>query len=62
MLEFLDVVAFLGDLLSKGLDEAILQRTSNIHDLFFFHEGNRFELAVELEIPKDRIVHGAVDP
>ena len=62
MLEFLDVVAFLGDLLSKGLDEAILQRTANIHDLFFFHEGNRFELAVELEIPKDRIVHGAVDP
>ena len=51
---FLDVVAFLGDLLAKGLDEAIFQRTSTIHDLFFFHEGERFQLAVELEIPRDR--------
>ena len=51
---FLDVVAFLGDLLSKGLDDAITLRSSTIHDLFFFHEGQRFQLAVELQIPTDR--------
>lgn len=48
---FLDVVGFLGDLLSHGLDEAITERSSDIHDLFSFRTGDRFELAVELEIP-----------
>ena len=52
---FLDVVAFMGDLLSKGLDEAILERTSTIEDLFFFREGDRFELAVELDVPQERL-------
>ncbi|MCB9851984.1 MAG: ATP-binding protein [Phycisphaerales bacterium] len=51
---FLDVVAFLGDLLEKGLDEAITQRSTDIHDLFFFKQGEHFELAVELEIPEER--------
>lgn len=53
MVVFVSVMK-LGDLLSKGLDEAILERTSNIHDLFFFHKGSQFELAVEFEIPQDR--------
>jgi len=51
---FLDVVAFMGDLLSQGLDEAIIKRSTDIHDLFFFGEGDRFELAAELEVPEDR--------
>ena len=33
---FLDVVGFLGDLLSKGLDDAITERSKDIHDLFFY--------------------------
>lgn len=52
---FLDTVAFLGDLLSKGLDEAITERSTDIHDLFFYRQGMRFELAVEMEIPKARL-------
>jgi predicted ATPase len=44
---FLDVVGFLGDLLSKGLDEAITERSTDIRDLFFFRRGERFELALE---------------
>ncbi len=52
---FLDVVGFLGDLLSEGLDSAITNRSTDLHDLFFMGKGNRFELAVELEIPVDRI-------
>ena len=51
---FLDVVAFLGDLLENGLEQAVAARTSNFHDLLFSHDGDRFELAVELEVPEDR--------
>lgn len=52
---FLDVIGFLSDLLSKGLDEAILERTSNFDDLLFHRQGMRFQLAVELEIPPERL-------
>jgi len=51
---FLDVVAFLGDLLSLGLENAIEQRTSDLRDLIWQRRGRAFELAVELEIPEDR--------
>lgn len=51
---FLDVVGFLSDLLSQGLDEAITSRSTDIRDLFFCHQGQRFQLAVELEIPAAR--------
>ncbi|MCK5722737.1 MAG: AAA family ATPase, partial [Gammaproteobacteria bacterium] len=51
---FLDVVSFLGDLVSDGLDKAIQKRTSNFVDLLFAHHGHHFELAVEMEIPTER--------
>jgi predicted ATPase len=50
---FLDVVAFLGDLVSDGLDAAIRNRTDNFQDLVFGREGDRFELAVEARIPEE---------
>jgi len=49
---FLDVVEFLGDLVSDGLDAAIRARTPDPRDLLFGHTGDRFELAVEAAIPK----------
>jgi len=52
---FLDVVAFLSDLLSKSLDEAITERSTDIRDLFFFRQGERFQLSVELAIPEERV-------
>ncbi len=52
---FLDVVAFLGDLLSNGLDAALAERGSDIHDLFFFRQGERFELALEFRVPEERV-------
>jgi predicted ATPase len=52
---FLDVVSFLGDLLSKGLDEALTERASSIQDLFFCGQGERFQLAVELDVPEERV-------
>lgn len=51
---FLDAVAFLGDLLDDGLEQALLDRSSDFRDLLFMHQGDRFELAVELAIPEDR--------
>jgi predicted ATPase len=51
---FLDVVAFLGDLLSLGLEKAVEQRTSDLRDLIWQRKGQSFELAVELVIPDNR--------
>lgn len=51
---FLDVVAFLGQLVSDGLERTIDERTQNCQDLVWRRSGDRFELAVELEIPQER--------
>jgi AAA domain, putative AbiEii toxin, Type IV TA system/AAA ATPase domain len=51
---FLDVVAFLGDLLGDGLEAAIQKRSNDFQDLLFQHQGDRFELAVEWSIPETR--------
>lgn len=51
---FLDVVRFLSDLVSDGLQAAVRKRTENLQDLFWNHRGRIFELAVEMTIPKDR--------
>lgn len=50
---FLDVVAFLKDLVTSGLDVAIRSRTQNFEDLVWNHSSDRFELAIELAIPDD---------
>jgi predicted ATPase len=50
---FLDVVAFLGDLLRDGLTTAIADRAPNLQDLVWGRTGTRFELAVELAIPEN---------
>jgi predicted ATPase len=49
---FLDVVAFLGEVVSKGPQSAIHSRTKNFHDLIWWRTGNGFELAVEAAIPE----------
>ncbi len=48
---FLDVVAFLGDFVSKGPLAAVQERTKNFHDLLWWGTGAGFELAVEAVIP-----------
>jgi hypothetical protein len=50
---FLDVVGFLHDLVSGGLEEAISSRASNPLFLIWRHEGEGFELAVEARIPEE---------
>ena len=50
-----DVIAFLGDLVSTGLEKAVDSRTSNFQDLVWGRPRDRlgFELAVEFDIPED---------
>ena len=51
---FLDVVGFLRDLISEGLDAAISNRAPNPQELLFRGKGERLELSVEARIP-DRL-------
>ena len=51
---FLDVVAFLGQLVSEGIEIPVNQRTSNFQDLVWRRGADHFELAVEFEIPAER--------
>jgi predicted ATPase len=51
---FLDVVAFLGRLVSDGLEAAIGERTQNFQDLLWKRTGHEFELALEARIPEER--------
>ena len=50
----LDVIGFLADLVSDGLDAAVDRRTQNFQDLVWDRQSENlgFELAVEFEIPK----------
>ena len=51
----LDVVAFLGDMVSGGLEAAVEKRTRNFQDLVWRRPAMQlgFELAVEFEISED---------
>ncbi|MDA0745769.1 MAG: ATP-binding protein [bacterium] len=49
---FLDAITFLGDLVSSGLETAIRNRADDLQDLIWHRRTNRFELAVELRIPR----------
>ncbi len=49
---FLDVVSFLGRLVSDGLDAAISERTENFVDLVWNRNGDSFELAIEAKLPE----------
>ena len=59
---FLDVVGLIRDLLTRGLDDAILARedpiesvgrAKSVDELIFNQMADRFELAIELEIPDE---------
>jgi predicted ATPase len=50
---FLDVLAFLGTAISKGLEAAVKERTEYFSDLVWGRENSSFELAIEAKIPED---------
>lgn len=47
---FLDVIAFLGRLVSDGVEAAVGERTQNFYDLLWQRKGRGFELAIEARI------------
>lgn len=49
---FLDVIGFLRDVVSSGLDEALERRAPDPLDLLFQRRGKRLELAVEAKVPE----------
>ena len=49
---FLDVIAFMGQIASDGLDKALNERTQNFQDLVWRRAGGKFELAIEAIIPE----------
>ena len=51
---FLDVIAFLGKLVSEGLDTAVQERSDNFQDLVWKRTGDSFELAIEARIPEEK--------
>jgi len=50
---FLDVILFLADLVSKGFEKSLSERSENLKDLLWKREGNGFELAIEMIIPEE---------
>ncbi|MCB9236097.1 MAG: AAA family ATPase [Bacteroidia bacterium] len=50
---FLDVIDFLGDIVSLGILEAVYKRSTNYDDLTWGKSGGKIELAIEAEIPAD---------
>ncbi|MSP14392.1 MAG: hypothetical protein EXR62_15750 [Chloroflexi bacterium] len=51
---FLDVIDFLRDLVRDGPEKAVLQvRAKRFEELVFGQDGDRFELAVNIEVPQD---------
>ena len=48
---FLDIIGFLRDLASTGLDAALEERTPNPRELLFQGQGKQLELSVEARIP-----------
>ena len=51
---FLEVVSFLGKLVSDGVEKAVFERTENFRDLLWNREGSQFELAIEAKIPENQ--------
>ena len=51
---FLDVIGFLSDLVSEGLEPATGWRTRDFRDLVWGRSEGSLELAVEARIPEDR--------
>ena len=51
---FLDVVAFMSDLVFSGPADAVSRRAPDVRDLVWLRQGNLFELAVDVVIPKSR--------
>lgn len=48
---FLDIISFIKDTVSQGVEYAIRSRTDNVYDLFWQRKGRSFDLALDAAIP-----------
>jgi predicted ATPase len=48
---FLDLIAFLGDLIEEGPDRAVRTRARSVRELVWQGQGDEFQIAVELRLP-----------
>jgi predicted ATPase len=53
---FVDALGFLSDLVSQGLEAAVETRASDVRDLIWRRQLDRFELAVEVRIPQEKVL------
>ncbi len=51
---FLDVLAFMSDVVFVSPSDAVSRRAPDVRDLVWLRKGNLFELAVEVVVPEDR--------
>lgn len=52
---FLDVMAFLRDMVRFGPDEAVATRAMDHRELFWMRTAGQFKLAIEVAVPADRV-------
>jgi predicted ATPase len=57
---FLDVIAFLGDLTSGTLKDAVRERSESFYDLVWGRDADRFHMAIEARKPSDPNAEGSV--
>lgn len=50
---FLDVLAFLGDVLKRGPAEAVVDRADEFEDLTWMRRGRHFDVALEFNLPSE---------
>jgi predicted ATPase len=53
---FMDVLGFLRDCVTYTIKYAVKQRTDNYHDLVWGRQDSSFDLALEAQIPKNKVV------
>ncbi len=57
---FLDVIAFLGDFMSDGLEASVERRTTNFHDLVWGRQMSSFHFLIQAQIPPGRCYERAM--
>ena len=56
---FMDILPFLGTVVTEGADAAVKRRTTNLLDLSWGRQGSSLELAIEGDLPHDKSMQEA---
>jgi len=50
---FLDAISLLGDLVTQGVEKAILKRAKSLHELVWKRKGGEIQVAIEMKVPEN---------